>query len=378
MAFSAYLFLALKGLVLLAVGLLGIGVLITIHELGHFLFCKLFGVGTPSFSIGFGPRILTKKIGETEFSISALPLGGYVEIAGNYEPGQGEQQHAAVEDDRSFMRKPFWQRALIMAGGIIANLLFAYIVFIKLFAIGMPPSPLLYPENVKTAAIGTVEKGGAAEKAGVLPGDVVVAVDGVEVKGNFSALLKQLEGRAQTNARLVVERNQQRLELPIVLGGDKEGLAVGKLEVSFSFTFEPVPPLSFGEAFKRGVALTNRLFTGVFGAVKNMVVKRSTSGMGGPLLIIAEVAKSVSSGLPMFLLLLAFISVNLAALNLIPLPILDGGQILVIAIEAVVRRPLPDKAKIAVAYGCWAVVLSLMLYLSIKDVIRAISWFFCW
>ncbi len=377
MAFTELLFLSFKGIILLAAGLFGIGILITIHELGHFLFCKLFGVGTPSFSIGFGPRLWTKKIGETEFSISAIPVGGYVEIAGNYEPGQGEQMEALSDDDSSFMRKSFWQKALIMAGGIIANMLFAYVVFVLLFAGGMPPSPLLYPTNVKSASIASLEKEGAALRAGLQQGDSIISLDEVDVKNDFPKLQKLLEGRAQSPVILGVERNNQRHNFPIVLSGDKTGLAVGKLDVTFSFVFESVPPLSLTEAFKRGVALTNRLFLGVFSAVKNMIAKHSTTGMGGPLMIISAAATSAGQGFSMFLLLLAFISVNLAALNLIPLPILDGGQILVIAIELVLRRQLPEKAKIAIAYGCWAVLLSLMFYLSIKDVFRACSWFFC-
>ena len=106
--------------------IIGFGLLITVHEFGHFFFCKLFGIYTPSFSIGMGPKILEKKIGTTNFKISALPIGGYVEIAGLAETGQGEQQHAQQEGENSFKNKPYWQKALVICGGVIFNLFLAY------------------------------------------------------------------------------------------------------------------------------------------------------------------------------------------------------------------------------------------------------------
>ena len=113
----------------LIIGILGISFLIAFHELGHFLFCKLFNIHTPSFSIGFGPRLISKKIGSTEFKISVIPLGGYVEIAGSAEPGQGKQKDANRMDEQSFAIKPFWQKFLVMIGGILFNMAFAYFTF---------------------------------------------------------------------------------------------------------------------------------------------------------------------------------------------------------------------------------------------------------
>ena len=122
-------------------GILGMGFLIGFHELGHFLFAKLFKIRIPSFSLGFGPRLLTKKIGETEFCLSAIPFGGYVEIAGAAEVGQGDQKEAFATDEGSFAAKPFYQKLCVMLGGIVFNLAFAYFTMTLLFMTGIPKTP---------------------------------------------------------------------------------------------------------------------------------------------------------------------------------------------------------------------------------------------
>ena len=151
------LFTSSQGLMLGITGILGIAFLIFIHECGHFIMCKVFGVRTPSFSIGFGPKLLTKKIGNTEFSISAIPFGGYVEIAGSAEVGQGDQKEAFARDEGSFAVRPFYQKFCIMIGGILFNLIFAYLVLIFVFAVGLPKSEFLYPLNA-IPKIETVEE----------------------------------------------------------------------------------------------------------------------------------------------------------------------------------------------------------------------------
>ena len=118
--------------------LIGFGLLISIHELGHFIFCKIFKIHTPTFSIGMGPTIFQKQIGTTLFKLSAIPFGGYVEIAGMAEVGQGEQKHAKDTSPNSFCNKSYWQKFLVLMGGIIFNLFFAYLTFSILLITGMP------------------------------------------------------------------------------------------------------------------------------------------------------------------------------------------------------------------------------------------------
>src|SRR3990170_5451868 len=153
-------------------GIFGIGFLIGLHEFGHFLFCKIFYVKTPSFSIGLGPRLIEKKIGDTVFTLSAIPFGGYVEIAGTSEVGQGEQKEAKSRDQYSFAVKPYWQKMLILAGGIIFNTIFAYATFIILCSLGVPKTPLFYPLNAKEV-IQQVIPGSPAASHDFQPGDKI-------------------------------------------------------------------------------------------------------------------------------------------------------------------------------------------------------------
>ena len=125
-------------------GLIGINFVVGIHEFGHFLFCKFFKIRTPTFSFGFGPYLASKKIGDTTFALSSIPLGGYVEIAGSAEMGQGDQKEAHARDTGSFAIKPYWQKLLVMIGGIVFNLIFAYAALIFLFMIGLPKTEFLY------------------------------------------------------------------------------------------------------------------------------------------------------------------------------------------------------------------------------------------
>lgn len=176
----------------LIIGILGISFLIAFHELGHFLFCKLFNIHTPSFSIGFGPRLISKKIGSTEFKISVIPLGGYVEIAGSAEPGQGKQKDANRMDEQSFAIKPFWQKFLVMIGGILFNMAFAYFTFVIIFMTGLPKSRLLAPLTMKPT-ISTVADNSAAQKGGLKVGDTILAVENQKIGNDVGKLLKLLK-----------------------------------------------------------------------------------------------------------------------------------------------------------------------------------------
>ena len=182
---------------LIVIGLLGIGFIIGFHELGHFTFCKIFGISTPSFSIGMGPRIFKKKIGQTEFSLSAFPVGGYVEIAGNAEMGQGEQKEAYRNDKYSFANKPYYQKMLVMAGGILFNLIFAYFALTMLYFWGMPKSPILYHYSASTT-VDTVLPDTPAAKSSLAPSDTIISINNTPVHNaqDVLELIKTLPIRA--------------------------------------------------------------------------------------------------------------------------------------------------------------------------------------
>jgi len=361
-------------------GIIGIGFLIGFHELGHFLFCKLFNIRTPSFSIGFGPKIIEKKIGETVFALSAIPLGGYVEIAGAAEVGQGEQNDAKSNDEQSFASKPYWQKLCVMLGGIVFNLMFAYAAFSFLFFTGMPKSELLYPLNA-SSKIAAIEPGSAAQLMRLEAGDVIFSIDSMDIvnpKSDQAAptmleVIRYINSKPGKPVTIKIERQGIVSTISGTMGSRVIGnKTIGSLGIT-SFEMKPATPVSFFESLKQGFSLTNTIILSTAYAFKNIFSKRDMSGMAGPISIITQTAHGASLGFNVFLILLAIISVNLAVLNLIPLPILDGGQIVFYSIEAIIGRPINEKVREYIHIACWLLIMGLILYLSYKDIARLIT-----
>ncbi len=365
--FKSLTFLA-HNLMFALAGIIGIGFVIGFHELGHFFFCKLFKIRTPTFSIGFGPRIFKKKIGDTEFALSAIPLGGYVEIAGSAELGQGEQKDAQARDAHSFAIKPYYQKALVMLGGIFFNLLFAYFALILLCMIGLPKS---------TPTIKTVEPDSAAQKYNLQPGDTIIAINNEQIDNNLEKALRIIAPKAGEEITLSVKRNNEFLNIPLVLGskpgtivtedGTKKS-EVGALGVTFEMT--RTASLSLSQAIPKGIEQGNYYIKATINGFKAIFQKKGASNLQGPLGIISLIVEGFKQSLSIFFLLLALISINIAILQLIPLPILDGGQLLYYTIEAIIRRPISPKIREYIHIASWLLVLALILYLSAKDIYR--------
>lgn len=345
----------------LLVGILGIGFVIAFHEFGHFLFGKLFGVNIPNFSIGFGPRLIKKKIGSTTFSISLVPIGGYVEAeSGTY----GDTTPGTIAS------LPYWKKMTIIIGGIAFNLIFSYAVFVGLSTVGMPGNPFFSESN--NHLIQKVLPNSAAEKAGLQENDKIVSINGKNVKKDLRTLIDELQDSANTPINLIVERNGK--EQKIIATPDSKmvkGNEIGLLNAQFSF--EPTQGVPFIQALKKGFVITKKLMSNVFNGFKQAAVKRSAEGFAGPLMMIRMCMQMASQNMALFLFLLAFISVNLAILNMIPLPILDGGQALTYTIETLLRRPLKEQTLEYIHYVSWLLMVSLFLYLTFKDVIAL--WF---
>ena len=345
----------------IAAGILGIGFLIGFHEFGHFIFCKIFKIRTPSFSIGMGPRLFTKKIGGTAFSISAIPLGGYVEIA-------GAENDSSEQTEGSFNQKPYYQKMLVIAGGIFFNIMFAYAALSTLYFMGMPKTPLLYPKNASTT-ISTIESNSPAEKSNLKINDSLRAIDGMDVFNNPEKFINYLKERPQQPALLIIDRNGQQMEISTVIG---EQIINDKTFGYFGAYFL-IPRYSLAESIQRGISSTHTIIDEVWRTFKSIFSKRGMEKIGGPLMVISQTIKSAERGFKIFLLLLAFISINLAVLNVIPLPIFDGGQALFYTIEAIIRKPLPEKIKMYIHYTCWIGIIILAIFLSINDIMRMIG-----
>ncbi|MCL4360904.1 site-2 protease family protein [Candidatus Dependentiae bacterium] len=367
------IFSNIQTLLYVLLSLAGISFLITFHELGHFLICKLFDIKTVSFSIGFGPRLIEKKIGETTFALSAIPMGGYVEIAGANEIGQGEQKESHAKDKRSFAQKPYYQKMAVIFGGILFNLMFSFAAFSALYYIGMPKSPLLFLKHGKPV-IESVSPDSPAQKAKLKAGDKIISIDNKNLDNNIIILLEEIGQKPNQQVMLTIERAGQTQNVPVTLGEQQRGTKqVGLLGVAFEGG--ELPRYGFVQAIKEGFNSTMYFFTQTFNTFKNMITSRKLDGVTGPIGIISHVFGAAKTGFPIFLLWLAIISISLAALNVIPLPIFDGGQALTYTIEALIRRELPEKVKVAIHLATWGLLLLLTVYITFNDLKRIVMQF---
>ncbi|WP_028950109.1 RIP metalloprotease RseP [Sulfurihydrogenibium subterraneum] len=433
--------------------LIMLGVLITIHELGHFLFARMFGVKVESFSIGFGPPIFKWRGKETEYQVALIPLGGYVKMYGEdsmTEPIQGNVDKSAFSDPRSFHSKPNWQKMLIAFAGPLFNIILAIILFIAVYIIGTK-EPAYLSEPV---VVGYVEKNSIAEKVGIQPFDKIIKVNGKEVK-NWKEFTIEIGMKAGKNVELEIFRNGNIQKVSVLLPDDmtkqsfgispvlpakvgkvlenspaaKAGLKEGDVIVGvngrpintwfefadfmaslkekqsinllvkrdnkiFSIMIEPQyneelkkftigiapkfeaktiqysPIEAVGKAFEKTKDLTVAIYNVIAGLITGEV---SFKTLGGPISIAKFSGEALETGISTFLFAMAFISLQLGYLNLLPIPVLDGGLILILLIETIIRRPLPDKAKEYLAYFGFALLGTLMIYVIFNDILRVIQ-----
>jgi regulator of sigma E protease len=353
--------------------LVGFGSLIAIHEFGHFAFAKLFGIHTPTFSIGFGPELFKCKIGRTNFRLALIPLGGYVEIAGLAEAGQGEQIYADSKADDSFDTKPYWQKLLVMTGGIIFNLLFAYTVFCALFMIGSSEKP-----SIIIAAVG---QSSAAERNGLKAGDAIISVNNINLINNEgqliaeanATLLSEIKNHPGKAITLEVERSHnkdgEKQIIPFTIQLDsikRDSKDIGLLGADLR---TPLQKLGFFNAITTGIKQTNEYIVRIVESIKKLFTDRSLEGAGGPVMIMSMSFTSAQNGILPLLIFLALISINLALLNLLPIGALDGGQILFISIEALIGRKLPQNIKNGLNIASWLLFISLAVFLTYKDIV---------
>ncbi|HEV2601687.1 MAG TPA: M50 family metallopeptidase [Candidatus Babeliales bacterium] len=352
----------------LLLGIIGMGAVVAFHELGHFLFCKLFKIRTPSFSIGFGPRLFTKQIGDTEFAISAIPLGGYVEIAGSAEVGQGEQKEAYSTDTHSFATKPWIQKFLVMMGGIFFNIILSYFIFSLLYIAGMPKSLFLYPKN----AIPTVAKvipASPAETAGIQPGDTILKINEISTADlSGTELDTQISSRPNETISFLIERAGAQQEIQVALT-QRDFFGTIKASSGIIFAIADMPGYPILEAIQKGIALTHEYIANTIRAFHYSITNTCTTTISGPVQLIATTTQTAQEGIKNFFLLLGIISLSLAVFNLIPIPILDGGQLLFYTIEAIIRRPIPEKIREYIHIFCWLTFLVFILYISYREIL---------
>jgi regulator of sigma E protease len=344
-----------------------LGPLVFFHELGHYLVARWFKIPAEVFSIGFGHEVLgwTDRQG-TRWKVGWLPLGGYVKFVGDMTPASASVDESAIppEDrDRAFQLRPVWQRFLVVLAGPAANFLLAILLFAALFAVvGKPHSP-----NI----VETVRAGSPAEQAGLQPGDRIEAIAGEEVS-SFEDLQRIVSLRPGMPVTIEVERAGRRLSLPATLETRTEkdrfgqSYRIGMLGIlQTHLVIEPVPPL---QLLPTATAYTFKVLGSMLDGLGQIVSgRRGTEDVGGPIKIAQIAGQQATLGVIPFVGLLALFSINLGFINLLPVPMLDGGHLFFYAIEAVRRRPLSARALDWAFRGGLALILALVLFTTIND-----------
>jgi regulator of sigma E protease len=340
---------------------LGLGVLIIFHEFGHFLIAKLSGVGVLTFSVGFGPKLWVRKKGETEYALSAFPLGGYVKMVGE-DP---DEEVAQADIERSFAHKGLLTRIAIVVAGPGFNLLLAVFLFMVVF--------LFYGVPVMSTRVGGVETGSPAERAGIRKGDRIVAIDGRSVKEweELSSGIKGSQGKLLT---LQIRRDSENITVTVqpnskegrtIFGERKDDWMIG---IGSQVSIEKGSPgLAVTRAFYQTYDYARITLLAFYKMLRGEVSPRN---IGGPILIAQMAGQQAQEGVGSFLAFIAVLSINLGVLNLLPIPVLDGGHLLFFLIEGVIRRPVAIRYReMAQQVGIFLLML-LMVYAFYNDIAR--------
>lgn len=438
--------------------LIALSVLILVHEFGHFFAAKWMDIAAPRFSLGLGPRVAGFKWGETDFVISAIPLGGYVKMAGMEDDEasaalEGGEEAAPVDPARTFDAKPLWARAFVISAGVIMNLLFALVANIVLAGVqGQPyiaetrlapltgiggvaaqaeqipigsrvvsvgaervaswdamrkeladapagpvslgfegrpavtlnlPAPGRSRDTLLSAlrplaepVVAQVIPDQAAARAGLRPGDRIVAIDGTPL-ATWTDVVERIRAAPGKPLRMDVQREGQRLALTVTPKAERErGELVGKIGASEQPQVR-YRRLGFGQVLAEGWHQTVYMVQLLLTTLRDLFTGAlSPRNLGGLLAIGEASGQSAEQGPLTYLSFLAFLSVNLAVLNLLPIPILDGGHLMFLLIEAVRGRPLSLEARIRLSHVGLIIVVGLMLWANGNDVVRLVERYF--
>lgn len=339
--------------------------LIIIHELGHFLLAKRFGVKVEEFGIGYPPRLFGKKIGETIYSINLLPFGAFVKIYG---------QEKRIEDPRSFTTKPFWQKVLIIVAGVISFWIVAAILLSIVMGIGVPTiiqdeenQGLVDPKIQITA----IASNSPAEKAGLKPGDTIIGISGTDINK-----VKEVQGFTQAHKGeeiiLTIRRGKEVFDVslvPRVSPPENEG-AMGVALARTALKSYP-----WYQAPIKGIVATGNLTLMII-KVWGTTIMNLFQGKGVPAGVEVKGIVGIfglfiqvgAMGVSYFLQFIAMISISLALINILPIPALDGGWLLFLVIEKLKGRPLNQKIVQNISLVFFFLLIALMIWVTIKDI----------
>lgn len=342
-----------------------LGIVIFFHELGHFLAARFSGVRVLKFSLGFGPKVIGIKKGETEYIISVFPLGGYVKMF-------GEEMGEEIPDEErpySFSHRSITTRAFIVFSGPFFNILLAVFIFAGVYLKGIP---------VLSSEIGEVMPGSPAEEAGIIPGDKIIEIEGISVQ-SWDEVVPKIQTSPGKKLRLKILRKERVLEITVIPKLEKtknlfgEDIEIGLIGIKPSQkTF--IRKLSPFKAIEQGLLKTGEVvYLTVLSIIKLLQRVIPLETLGGPIMIFDIAKRSAEAGPLNFFAFMALISINLGVLNLLPIPILDGGHLLLFFIEKLRGRPLSERTlSIAQRIGL-AFIIMLALLAFYNDIMRLIK-----
>ncbi len=384
---------------LLLIGVLA--VLILVHEAGHFVTAKLVGMRVDEFGFGYPPRVWAKKIGNTEYSINALPFGGFVRIYGEdaTEEGVGKKKKpteltsveasqdsvtSASFTSRAFVGKSRLAQAVVLLAGVTMNLILAWILVIGAFAVGVPrlvgPNEVV-PAHSFTLAIDAILPHSPASIAGLKSNDLITSAkaSGSSWKGQSpTAFMSFISSHANKPITLRVLRGNSMRTLTAEPQTHVSSKYPNKVMLGFSFTPLGTVPLSISQSISQGTALTLRLISvtavglGAF-FLHIFTFSVNLSQVAGPVGIAGAVGTAASQGIGDLFFLVAVISINLAIINLLPIPALDGGRLLFVIIEAIRRRQISPRITNMINTISFVLLIILMVVITIHDIFRLFS-----
>ena len=285
-----------------------LGMVIFIHELGHFAACKIFSIRTPTFSIGFGPPLLQKKFGGTTFQVALIPLGGYVAM-----------------DVRDLDKAPYWQKMIITLAGVFNNFLLAFILFFLLFYFNRARS---------IPVVANIVRGSPAQKAGLKLGDRFVRINNQLIENDASSLLHYIQAHPKKQMSVIVDRNGTVQEITVqlstrIMGGG----AIGYLGAILAKDY--ANKLSFIEVLRRSKNALLYMIRKSFYFITTFFRPKTRKAFVGPIGLVELTSQSLQQGMNFFLFFVAAISTELGVFNVLPIPLLDGGQAVYYTIEAI-------------------------------------------
>lgn len=339
-----------------------LGILIFVHELGHFLAARLGGVGVEKFSLGFGRKIFGKKIGETEYVLSWIPLGGYVKLLGE----AGTEELSPEDEKKSFYKQPTWKRLLIVLAGPVFNFVLAIVIFTIVFMYGIPN---LLPVIKETSP------DSAAAAAGILANDKILTINGKQVKywDDIKPLI--VESKGQT-IKVAVQRGQEQKNFSIQpklsqtknIFGESDSTYLIGISPAGQTVIERKNPLAAAvSSVEKTWEISKLTVISVIKMIEGVISPRT---LGGPIFIAQVAGNQVKEGIIPFILFMAILSINLGVINLFPIPVLDGGHIFFYLIEMVTRREIPIKIKEWSQQLGFVILFMLMLFVIIIDIER--------